>query len=123
MNQPRITIESFGPGSCHHLGANFLNQQLHPALPASAAGVNFAVYAPEASAMMLCLFDSTGVEQRIPMHGPEKGIWHVLVKGLQEGQAYGYRADGRWAPDEGLRFNINQLLVDPYAREVKGAIN
>ena len=73
--------------------------------------------------MMLCLFDSTGVEQRIPMYGPEKGIWHVLVKGVQEGQAYGYRADGRWAPDEGLRFNINQLLLDPYAREVKGAIN
>lgn len=123
MNQPQITMESFGPGSCRFLGANFLDQQFHLVSSASATGVNFAVYAPEASAMMLCLFDSSGIEQRLPMYGPEKGIWHVFVDGVEEGQAYGFRADGRWAPNEGLRFNISQLLVDPYARQVRGAIN
>lgn len=123
MTWPRKMTELFCPGSCYYLGANFLNERLCPVLPASAAGVNFAVYAPKASAMVLCLFDSAGNEQRIPMYGPERGIWHVLVRGLKERQAYGYRADGRWAPDEGLRFNVNQLLADPYAREIRGTVD
>src|SRR6266852_4239305 len=36
---------------------------------------------------------------------------------------FGYRAHGRYAPREGLRFNPNKLLIDPYTRAVSGAID
>src|SRR5262249_2610523 len=35
-------------------------------------------------------------------------------------QRYGFRADGPWDPDRGLRFNPAKLLLDPYARAVSG---
>ena len=33
---------------------------------------------------------------------------------------YGFRADGPWKPELGLRFNPDKLLLDPYARAVSG---
>ncbi|RZV40100.1 MAG: glycogen debranching enzyme GlgX, partial [Acidimicrobiales bacterium] len=44
------------------------------------------------------------------------------VKGLKPSQLYGYRVDGPYAPEEGHRFNINKLLIDPYARDLFGEI-
>ena len=32
--------------------------------------------------------------------------------------AYGYRAHGRYAPDQGFWFDPSKLLVDPYAKEI-----
>src|SRR4029078_8920548 len=36
---------------------------------------------------------------------------------------YGYRVHGRYAPREGLRFNPNKLLIDPYARALRGGVD
>ncbi|TFG71605.1 MAG: glycogen debranching protein GlgX, partial [Anaerolineales bacterium] len=44
--------------------------------------------------------------------------WHVLVPGLQAGQLYGYRVHGPFKPEEGLRYDGEKLLVDPYTRGV-----
>lgn len=109
-------------GTIHYLGANFINEQQELCSPNQAAGVNFAVYAPDADQLTLCLFDEQGKETVLPMQDAERGIWSVLVPGVSEGQQYGFRADGRWAPDEGLRFNRNKVLTDPYSREVTGHI-
>jgi glycogen operon protein len=35
---------------------------------------------------------------------------------------YGYRVYGPYRPDEGLRFNPNKLLLDPYAKAVTGPV-
>ena len=110
-------------GTIQLLGASFVDHQNRLTTPDQAAGVNFAVYAPDAHALYLSLFDSENNEVRVPMHASVQGIWSLLVKDIPEGQLYGYRAEGRWAPDEGLRFNPAKLLIDPYAREVRGQVS
>ncbi|TIC79748.1 glycogen debranching protein GlgX [Nocardioides sp. GY 10113] len=83
---------------------------------------NFAVYSPHAEAVWLCLFDEDGGERRLPLTEQSLGIWHGAVPGVQPGDRYGYRVDGRWAPTHGLRFNPNKLLLDPYGLAVAGTI-
>ena len=43
-------------------------------------------------------------------------VWHVYLKDVQPGQVYGYRVYGPYKPSQGLRFNANKVLVDPYAK-------
>lgn len=98
------------------------NPRLLGATP-DAEGVNFALSAPDAEKVELCLFDAAGNETRITL--PEKnpqGVWHGHVAGLSEGQHYGYRVHGEFAPEKGKRFNGNKLLVDPYARAIDGEV-
>ena len=111
------------PGSAQLLGANFVDRHLQFTQAGQAIGVNFAVYAPEATALSVCLFDEQQQETRLSMKKSPSGIWHLLVEGIKEGQHYGFRADGHWAPNEGLRFNPHKLLADPYAKEVSGKVS
>ncbi len=84
-------------------------------------GVNFAVFSDHATAMFVCLFDSeTGEETRLSLPERTGGVWHGRVGGIGAGQAYGFRAQGPYRPDEGHRFNANKLLLDPYARRITG---
>jgi isoamylase len=85
-------------------------------------GTNFAVASTVADGMVLCLFDETGAETRIPMRDYDAGAWHVFVPGTGAGQAYGYRATGPWHPARGVRCNPSQLLLDPYARALHGTV-
>ncbi len=85
---------------------------------------NFAVYAPDATAMYVCLFAEDGEvasETRHRLTERSLGTWHGALPGLAPGQLYGYRADGPWQPEQGLVFNVEKLLVDPYARAVSGS--
>jgi len=80
-------------------------------------GVNFAVASEEASAIFLCLFDDKGNElERLPFIAKRRGIWHMEVFGLTEGQRYGFRAQGPFDPSSQRLFNENKLLIDPYAK-------
>ena len=81
---------------------------------------NFAVYAPDAEAMWVCLFDEEDHETCHELTERSLGIWHGALPGLGPGQRYGFRADGPWDPRQGLRFNRHKLLLDPYARAVSG---
>jgi glycogen debranching enzyme GlgX len=84
---------------------------------------NFAVRAPEATRVWVCLYDDAdGVdrETRHELTEVSLGIWHGAVPGVAVGTRYGYRADGPWRPELGLRFNPDKLLLDPYARAVSG---
>ena len=85
-------------------------------------GTNFAVAAAGAEAMTLCLFDGSGAETQVPLTDNDAGVWHGFVPGAGAGQAYGYRAAGRYDPGAGLRFNPAKLLIDPYARALHGAV-
>jgi glycogen debranching enzyme GlgX len=86
---------------------------------------NFAVYAPEATRVEVCLFDDDdygGVERRYELTEHTLGIWHGALPGVPRGQRYGFRADGPWDPENGHRFNPHKLLLDPYARAISDAV-
>jgi glycogen operon protein len=88
----------------------------------SEEATNFAVHAPRASAVWVCLFDEGGVERRHALTEQSLGIWHGAIPGVPPGTFYGYRVDGPWDPAQGLRFNVDKLLLDPYARAVSGGL-
>src|SRR4051794_23406274 len=103
------------PGSHQPLGATW-----------SPDSTNFAVSAPEAWGVEVCLFDDVDgreVETRHVLTEKTLGIWHGAVPGLRPGQRYGFRADGPWEPQHGRVFNQAKLLVDPYARAISGGID
>ena len=86
-------------------------------------GANFAIVAPGATEVTLCLFDDAGTEVRIPMTHRYARTWAVFVSGVRPGATYGYRVDGPWDPDHGLLFNPAKLLIDPYARATVGTVD
>ncbi len=86
-------------------------------------GTNFAVASGIAEAVELCLFDAAGAEMRIGLPEYDDGVWHGFVPSVGPGQAYGYRVHGPWDPGRGLRCNPAKLLLDPYARAVRGAVS
>ena len=92
-------------------------------------GVQFSVFSRHATAVVLQLFNSArgnDLSAEIildPGLNKTGDIWHVFVEGIRAGQLYGYRADGPYHPEEGLRFNKNKLLLDPYTRAVSGNFN
>jgi glycogen operon protein len=102
------------PGRADPLGATWDGQ-----------GTNFALYTHHATRVELCLFDDTfGKETaRIALPEETRNVWHGYLKGVGPGQLYGYRVHGRYAPREGLRFNPNKLLIDPYARALSGEVD
>ncbi|KZN69348.1 glycogen debranching protein GlgX [Pseudoalteromonas luteoviolacea] len=87
-----------------------------------AEGVNFAVYAPNASEVTLCLFEGPVASElaQIKMNKREGGLWTLFVESAREGTLYGYRADGDYDLAEGLFFNKNKLLLDPYCKDIQG---
>jgi len=81
-------------------------------------GATFVVCSRDATVIHLCLFDQTGREtDRLPMTR-DGDVHHLFVEGIAPGARYGYRADGTYAPDDGLWFDASKLLVDPYAKEL-----
>ncbi|HEY6458902.1 MAG TPA: glycogen debranching protein GlgX, partial [Polyangiaceae bacterium] len=86
-------------------------------------GVNFALYSEHATGVDVCLFDENGVERRIPLRERTAFVWHGYVPGERPGARYGFRVKGEYAPDKGLRFNENAVLLDPYAKAVSGPVD
>ncbi|GAB3434977.1 glycogen debranching protein GlgX [Phycicoccus ginsengisoli] len=89
-------------------------------------GADFAVYAGHAESVEVCLFDAGdtdgSTERRIPLTQRTHGIWFGFLPGVGPGQRYALRADGAWRPAEGLRYNPDKLLLDPYARAIEGDV-
>jgi isoamylase len=105
---------SVWPGRPDPLGATWDGQ-----------GTNFALFAQDATRVELCLFDDVKGKESARVALPEqtRNIWHGFLPNVDPGQLYGYRVHGRYAPREGLRFNPNKLLIDPYARAISGAVD
>ena len=102
---------TLAPGRTVPLGARCLD-----------GGVNVAVWSSVATRIELCVFDTGGARElrRLPLHGPEHGVFHGFLPGAGEGLVYGLRAHGPYAPEQGHRCNPHKLLLDPYAREIVG---
>ncbi len=49
-------------------------------------------------------------------------IWHCYLPEARPGQLYGYRVHGPYEPRNGMRFNPNKLLLDPYAKQLIGQV-
>ncbi len=90
----------------------------------SPEGVNFSVWARDAAAMDLCLFDRAEDARPSRVLTLERAAnrsyhyWHVLVPDVRPGQIFGWRARGPFDPSRGLRFDGQKLLLDPYGRAV-----
>jgi isoamylase len=97
------------PGQPYPLGATWDGE-----------GVNFALYSENATRVEVCIFDENGEETRLQLRERTAFVWHGYLPGLQPGQRYGYRVHGPYEPDQGLRFNPNVLLLDPYAKALDG---
>jgi isoamylase len=95
-------------------GSAPLGPSVHP------SGVNFSVFSNRATLIELLLFDDVNAAEpsriiplRANVHRTHH-YWHAFVPGLGPGQVYGYRAHGPFAPERGLRFDHDKLLLDPY---------
>lgn len=110
MSVSRLRIR---PGLPYPLGATW-----------DGKGVNFALYSANAEKVVLCLFDDDGKNEinRIVVPECTNEVWHVYIPEARPGQLYNYRVYGVYDPANGHRFNHNKLLIDPYAKWVKGNV-
>jgi glycogen operon protein len=87
-------------------------------------GANFSVFAKNATAVDLVLFDRADDPARArvieldPHANRTYHYWHVFVPDIAAGQLYGYRVAGPIAPERGLRFDPAKVLLDPYGKGV-----
>jgi isoamylase len=102
------------PGRSHPLGATW-----------DGAGVNFAVFSAHAERIDLCLFDPGGRREigRYVLPEYTDQVWHGYLPEAGLGTVYGFRAHGAYEPERGHRFNPHKLLLDPYARALRGEIH
>jgi glycogen operon protein len=87
-------------------------------------GVNFALFSESAERVELCLFDASGRNevQRLALPEQTDQVFHGYLPQARPGLHYGYRVYGPYDPKQGHRFNGHKLLLDPYARNIVGAI-
>lgn len=99
------------PGKSFPLGASLV-----------AAGANFSMFSKHATAVQLLLFDHADdarpsrVIDLDPRTQRTYHYWHTFVPGIRAGQLYGYRVNGPFAPERGVRFDGEKVLLDPYAK-------
>ncbi len=100
-------------GNAYPLGATCYSQ-----------GVNFSIFSKNAEHVELWLFDKEedASPSRIYSLSADKHrsfyYWHIFIDGLKSGQLYGYKIFGPSIPEEGLRFDGDKLILDPYTRAV-----
>jgi isoamylase len=89
------------------------------------AGVNFALFSKNAERVELCLFDPRGRREieRVAVRERSDFVWHCYLPEARPGLLYAYRVHGLHDPDRGHRFDHNKLLLDPYARLIRGKIS
>ena len=88
-------------------------------------GVNFSIFSKEATGCTLLLFHHGSDEPFVEIPFPEKfrigNVFSMMVFGINtETTEYGYRFDGPWDPDKGLRYDRTKILLDPYAKSISG---
>jgi isoamylase len=108
-------VKKIYPGKPYPLGATW-----------DGKGVNFALFAENATGVELCLFDGEGsdqTEERIHIAERTHQVWHCYLPGISPGQLFGYRVIGDYDPASGHRFNANKLLIDPYAKAISGIVD
>jgi len=83
-------------------------------------GANVAVVSRHATRIFVCLFEGEDEVARLPLRERLGDVHYGFLPDLTEGMAYGLRAAGPWAPEQGHRFDTAKLLLDPYATRLSG---
>ncbi len=109
----RPVIDALWPGRPYPRGATW-----------DGMGVNFALFSESAERVDLCLFDPSGRHEikRLTLREQTDQVWHGYLPQARPGQLYGFRVHGPYRPREGHRFNPHKLVLDPYARNLVGAL-
>jgi glycogen operon protein len=85
-------------------------------------GATIAVFSRHARRIEVCLYDAQDREtQRLTLPERQGDVHLGFIPGVTAGQRYGLRADGLFAPEQGHRFDLAKLLIDPYARRLDRA--
>src|SRR6266545_5137109 len=74
-------------------------------------GTNFAVFAEEAEAVELCLFDERGAERRLELPEVTAHTWHGYVPGIGPDQRYRVGADDLVADDRDSAPHVPKSVV------------
>ncbi len=109
-----VTPSTLWRGRAYPLGATW-----------DGGGVNFAVFSKHAERVELCLFDPKGRREveRIALVDRTDFVWHGYLPDARPGLFYGYRVHGPHDAERGHRFDPSRVLLDPYARLVKGKVS
>lgn len=88
-------------------------------------GVNFSIFSKHAKSCELVLFKKREKEPYAIIPFPDEfrigDVFSMIVFDIDyDNVEYGYRMDGRYSPKEGLWFNKEKYLLDPYAKLVSG---
>jgi len=90
----------------------------------TAIGTNFSLFSENATSVSVCFFEESGEQiDCVALRERTAFVWHGFIRDIKPGQRYGYRVEGPWEPEKGLRFNPHKLLVDPYAKALTGEVN
>lgn len=102
------------PGKTHPIGATVEDE-----------GVNFCLYCDERSTFVeLLLFEQYDAIEPYeiirfdPLIHRSFYFWHIFVKGLPEKIHYAYRVGGPFEPENGLVFDPQKVLIDPYSKGI-----
>lgn len=81
---------------------------------------NFAVAAPDALQLWLCIFcaDTEELIHKVAFLARTGPVWHIQVTGLADGSLYGFMVEGD-SSDQSV--NADRLLIDPYAKKLNRA--
>jgi glycogen operon protein len=117
MNPPHCPTDRWveSEGTPWPLGASWLEQ---------ARCWNFALYSKHATAVTLLLYGADEFVRpllSVPLHhlkNKSGRVWHcrVAADAMTGARYYAYRVDGPNDPASGQRFNLEKVLLDPYAR-------
>ncbi|WP_291012495.1 glycogen debranching protein GlgX [Hydrogenophaga sp.] len=118
MTVPLVQVPCCEPGRPWPMGTQLTRLR-------ERGGLNVCVFAPNARAVVICLYTADGQTETARWRLPERaeGVWYGFVPGITAGQLYGLRADGPWQPQLGHRFNPARLLIDPWARALVGSLD
>ncbi|NLP47122.1 MAG: glycogen debranching protein GlgX [Epulopiscium sp.] len=89
-------------------------------------GTNFAIFSKHATQVILELYEHFEDQNPVfryvldPIVNKTGDVWHVYIEGIGHGTFYGWRVDGPYEPENGHRFNVYKLLMDPYAKAISG---
>ncbi|WP_245542339.1 hypothetical protein [Psychromonas hadalis] len=109
---------SFSSGIPDKLGVTFTQK-----------GANFCVYGCLAESVELLFFDHKDAKTASQLfklsdiNNRTAYYWHIFVTGVKAGQLYAFRINGPYRPHEGLAFNPDKLLLDPYGLLVERGDN
>lgn len=89
--------------------------------PDGQGGANVALWAEGAERVELCVVRDHA-EERFELRHRTNNVFHDHIPDLPAGTRYGFRVDGPWNPELGLRWNPAKFLIDPYARALTGTM-